>query len=332
MAGMVVKSDMLNPNEVYQQTLLRAVKYNTVFEQKGLVNTANITGHEYVRWFRVNRVDPGTPSDSALGDGVNPSETSMSIEKITGTIAWYGAYAKVSAAARQIDPVKATAAFTKVIGEMARETRENIIRDEYLSNTTNTFWANSVTQRTNVVAKVSETDLKKMFRTMEKAGAEKITKIVKAGSGQNTYPIEACYLMYVTPDQAMDIRGLTNFTKTAEYSNPDVAFEGEFGACCGWRFISSNLMTGAVVSGGGSTAYTGLANDGTRANVHRAICIGAEALGTANLDGGIESIVKSEDQIGGALNMFSTTGYKMAMCAEVFNTSWVMIYETAVTV
>ena len=331
----VVKSQMLNANEVYQQTLLKAVKYNSVFEQKGLVLGTNITGHEYVRWFRVNRVAPGDPGDQELGEGVNPTETAMSIEKVTGTIKWYGAFTKVTSAARQIDPVKATAQFTKVMGEMARETRENIIRDEYLSNSTNIRNASGAAAVTSINATVSEADLRNMFRTMEKAGAEKITQIVKAGAGNNTYPIEACYLLYVTPDQAMDIRALTNFKKTAEYSNPDVAFEGEIGACQGWRIISTNLLTASVLPGSaaaGGTSVTGhQTTDGSHCDVHRAIGIGKEALGVANLDGGIQSIVKSEEQIGGALNQYSTTGYKMAMCAETFNSNWVIIYRTAVS-
>ena len=327
---MITRTDMKNSNEVFQQILLKAVKLPSVFEQNGLVLKAKITGHDYVSWFRVPRINPGTPTP--LEDGVNPSETSVSVEKFTAKIDWYGAYTKVSTAAKKIDPVKVVAGFTKAIGELARETREILIRDAYLSNSSNTFYAKSVVGRTNVADVVSETDLKKMFRTLEKAGCEKITKIVKAGQGVNTYPIEACYLLYVSPDQAMDIRGLTSFIKVAQYSNPEVAFEGEIGSCCGFRIISTNFLTGAVVAGAGSTTTeTDKQATNGKCDVHRAIAIGSEALGVADLDGGIENIIQDEETVGGPLKQFSTTGYKMAMATKVVNTNAVMIYETAVS-
>ena len=330
MANEVVRTDMKNSNEVFQQILLKAVKYASVFEQAGLVLKAKITGHDYVSWFRVTRLDPGTPTQ--LQDGVNPSATAVSTEKYTAQIGWYGAYAKISTAAKKIDPVKIVAGFTKAIGELARETREIIIRNAYLSNSSNTFYAGSVAGgRTDVLGVVTDTDLKKIYRTMEKAGCEKITKIVKAGAGQNTHPIEACYLMYVSPDQAMDVRGITGFLKVAEYSNPEVAFEGEFGSVHGFRFISTNFLTGAVLLGGGSGTDTGKQATDSYCDVHRAIVIGQEGLGVADLDGGIENIIMSEEQVGGPLKQFSTTGYKMAMTTKVVNTSAVLIYETAVS-
>ena len=326
---MITRTDMKNSNEVFQQILLKAVKLPSVFEQNGLVLKAKITGHDYVSWFRVPRINPGTPTP--LEDGVNPSETSVSVEKFTARIDWYGAYAKVSTAAKKIDPVKVVAGFTKAIGELARETREILIRDAYLSNSSNTFYANSVAGRTNVADFVSRIDLKKMFRTLEKAGCEKITKIVKAGQGVNTYPIEACYLLYVSPDQAMDVRGLADFIRVAQYSNPEVAFEGEIGSCYGFRIISTNFLTGAKVAGAGSSSTTGKQATSGKCDVHRAIAIGSEALGVADLDGGIENIIQDEETVGGPLKQFSTTGYKMAMAAKVVNTNAVMIYETAVS-
>jgi len=326
---MITRTDMKNSNEVFQQILLKAVKLPSVFEQNGLVLKAKITGHDYVSWFRVPRINPGTPTP--LEDGVNPSETSVSVEKFTARIDWYGAYAKVSTAAKKIDPVKVVAGFTKAIGELARETREILIRDAYLSNSSNTFYANSVAGRANVADFVSRIDLKKMFRTLEKAGCEKITKIVKAGQGVNTYPIEACYLLYVSPDQAMDVRGLTDFIRVAQYSNPEVAFEGEIGSCYGFRIISTNFLTGAKVAGAGSSSTTGKQATSGKCDVHRAIAIGSEALGVADLDGGIENIIQDEETVGGPLKQFSTTGYKMAMAAKVVNTNAVMIYETAVS-
>ena len=39
----------------------------------------------------------------------------------------------------------------------------------------------------------------------------------------------------------------------------------------------------------------------------------------------------SEEQVGGPLKQFSTTGYKMAMTTKVVNTNAIAILESAVT-
>jgi N4-gp56 family major capsid protein len=129
----------------------------------------------------------------------------------------------------------------------------------------------------------------------------------------------------------MDIRGLADFIRVAQYSNPEVAFEGEIGSCYGFRIISTNFLTGAKVAGAGSSSTTGKQATSGKCDVHRAIAIGSEALGVADLDGGIENIIQDEETVGGPLKQFSTTGYKMAMAAKVVNTNAVMIYETAVS-
>lgn len=326
----VKRPDMKNTNAVFQKILLKTVKYAPVFEQKGVVLNAKITGSDYVSWFRVNRI-AASDNPTELSDGVNPSETAVTTDKFTGTISWYGIFAKVASAAKKIDPVMIVSGFTKAIGEHARETREIIIRNEFIGSGASIAYANAVNTIGDVVATISETDLKKLFRTMEKAGAEKITKIVKGTAAENTHPVEACYLLYVSPDQAMDVRGLTNFTKVADYSNPDIAFEGEIGNDCGFRIISTNFLTGVVGAGLGSGTTTGKQYTSAHCDVHTAIAVGAEVIGVADLDGGIENIIKDEKEIGGALEQFSTTGYKMGMCAETLNSSWIALYKTAVS-
>lgn len=327
--NIVTIADMRNPNEFFQKTLLKRVKYDSVFEQFAL--KGSVVGMEYVSWFRVNRIAPGSPTQ--LGDE-NPSPLATTTEKITGQVGWYGAYAKIGRKAKAVDPVKATLEYTEVVGDHGRETREMIMRDALISDAETVYYANAVNGRTDVIAAISETDLRKLFRTMEKNGAEKITEIVTGADRDNTHPVEACYVMVISPDQAYDVRGLTNFTKCADYSNPSVRFQNEIGNCMGWRFIVSNFMTGIVSAGGGGATVTGKQSTGegsaARCDVHKAIALGKEAFGIADLES-LESILKSEKEAGGPLNMYSTTGYIMAMTAKGLNSDWFAIYETAVS-
>lgn len=322
--NIVTMADMKNPNEFFQQVLLRRIRYDSVFEQFAL--KGKVEGMEFVSWFRVNRVNPGSPTQ--LGD-TNPSPLAITTEKITGQVGWYGAYAKIGRKAKKIDPVKATTEYTEVVGDHGRETREMIMRDSILSGATSIYYADAVAGRANVSSVINNTDLKRIFRALEKQGAEKITDIVVGEDRDNTHPVEACYIMIVDPDQALDVRALSGFTKCADYSNPSVRFKNEIGAAEGFRFLSSNYMTGVVLPNAGSATVAGkISAGGTNCDVYRAIALGKEAFGIADLET-MESILKSEQEAGGPLNMFSTTGYIMAMTSKALNPAWFTIYETA---
>jgi len=323
--NIVTIADMKNPNEFFNKVLLKRIKYDSVFEQFAL--KGKVEGMEYVSWFRVNRAVPGSPAQ--LGD-TNPSPLQITTDKITGQVGWYGAYAKIGRKAKKIDPVKATTEYTEVVGDHGRETREMIMRDSIISGAASVYYGGNVAGgRADVLAAINNVDLKRIFRSLEKQGAEKITDIVVGQDRDNTKPVEACYVMIVDPDQALDVRALTGFTKCADYSDPSVRFKNEIGACDGFRFISSNFMTGLVLPGAGSSTTTGkITTASSKCDIYRAIALGKEAFGIADLES-MESILKSESEIGGALNMFSTTGYIMAMTAKPLNTAWFTVYETA---
>jgi N4-gp56 family major capsid protein len=325
--NIVTIADMKNPNEFFQKVLLRRIKYDSVFEQFAL--KGKVEGMEFVSWFRVNRLNPGTPTQ--LGD-TNPSPLQITTDKITGQVGWYGAYAKIGRKAKKIDPVKATTEYTEVVGDHGRETREMIMRDSIISGATSVYYAGAVAGRANVSGVFANADLKRIFKGLEKQGAEKITEIVVGAAKDGTRPVEACYIMIVDSDQALDVRALTGFTKCADYSDPSVRFKNEFGACEGFRFISSNFMTGVIVPGAGSTTVAGkISTNTTNCDVYRGIALGKEAFGIADLET-MESILKTENEIGGPLNMFATTGYIMAMTSKALNPQWFTIYETAASV
>jgi N4-gp56 family major capsid protein len=323
--NIVTIADMKNPNEFFNKVLLRRVKYDSVFEQFAL--KGKVEGMEFVSWFRVNRVAPGSPTK--LGD-TNPSPLKITTDKITGQVGWYGAYAKIGRKARKIDPVKATTEYTEVVGDHGRETREMIMRDGIISGTTSAFYAAAGTARTDVGTVIAKADLLKIFRSLEKQGAEKITEIVVGQDRANTKPVEECYVMIISYDQAKDVRDMQGFTKCADYSDPSVRFKNEIGAGFGFRFITSAFMGDLVVLNAGSTTTTGMQAGAARCDVHRAIALGKEAFGIADLET-MESILKSEAEAGGPLNMFSTTGYIMAMTSKALNPNWFVIYETAVS-
>ena len=318
----------INNQKDYQQTLLKAMVVAPVFEQFGM--RGKVTGTKYVAWNRVNRITPGTPA--TLGLGKNPSPLTVTPEELTATVDWYGAYAKIPRQSEVTDPNGQVKGIIKAVGTHGNETREIIIRDALHSAVSSVYYANN-TSRTTVVATPSVTDLRRISRSMFKNGATKITKIIKGGSGENTYPIPACYVIIAHPDTQTDWLGISGFLRTSQYAEPNAAFIGELGTIDEFRVIISNQCTyiPGSASAGGAYGGTKLSDDSSHCNVYPCLIFGEEAFGVSDLEK-LETILKSKEQAGGALNMFSTAGYLMAMVAKLLNGNWCYQYEVAASI
>jgi N4-gp56 family major capsid protein len=90
-------------------------------------------------------------------------------------------------------------------------------------------------------------DIFNAYTDLEVGGAEFITEIVPASPNEATIPVDACYIMVVTPYQAKTIKQLTGFEPRYKYSNPKAAYLGEIGSMGGMRIISANILTGGVL-------------------------------------------------------------------------------------
>lgn len=321
------KSNVGNVNTLYYKTLLRAFSLNPVYKQFALAPT--VKGVDSITFYRVN--DLSSTTHPTLVDGVNPSSLDADVDTIKLTLAQYGAYLEYAASVADIQPVDLIGPFTKKIGKLGADVQEQIIQDELLT-ATNINYASSVSNRGAVGAALTADDIYSAHTDLEVGGAELITEIVPASDKTATIPVDECYIMVVTPYQAKTVKQLTGFEARYKYSNPNAAFVNEIGSIGGMRIISANILSGGIVAGSatvGSGTTTGLRSTASHCDVHRAIAFGKEAFGAGVGANGIKSIVKTPAEIGGALEMTGTTGYKMDYACEILNQDYIIVIESA---
>jgi N4-gp56 family major capsid protein len=322
-----VKANAGNTNTLFHKTLLRAFSLNPVYRQFALSPT--VKGVDSITFYRVNDLD--STVHPTLVDGVNPSSLDADVDTVKITLAQYGAYLEYAASVADIQPVDLIGSFTKKIGKLGADVLEQIIQDELLT-AANINFASSAANRGAVGAALTADDIYAVYTDLEVGGAELITDIVPASDKTATIPVDACYILVVTPYQAHTVKKLTGFEPRYKYANPNAAFVGEIGSIGGMRIISNHILNGGIVPGSatvGSATITGLRSTASHCDVHRAIAFGKEAFGAGIGANGIKSIVKSPAEIGGALEMTGTTGYKADFACEILNQDYVAIIESA---
>lgn len=118
--------------------------------------------------------------------------------------------------------------------------------------------------------------------------------------------INGYYIALIHPSVAEDLRESNEWKEYHKYNNVEPIYKGEIGTLHGVRFIESTecKVHGNATSGGYATYDT--------------LFLGAKAYGILDPEGeGMEMIVKDKSVIGGALELFSTIGYKFCHGAKI---------------
>lgn len=111
------------------------------------------------------------------------------------------------------------------------------------------------------------------------------------------------YVALIHPSVVFDLRG-KEWEEYHKHTNPAPIFKGEIGELHGVRFVETN--NAKIWKEEGKDA------------VYATLFLGAKAYGVLKPDGeGTEMIVKTESEIGGPINQFSTIGYKFCHGAKI---------------
>ena len=113
------------------------------------------------------------------------------------------------------------------------------------------------------------------------------------------------YVAVVHPHIAYDLRKNPDWLEAHKYAAPEQIFNGEIGELHGVRFIESNLAP--IIK-----------EDGDSKATYKTMFFGKDAFGVVDPEGsGMETIVKTKEQVGGPLNQFSTIGTKFEIAAKI---------------
>lgn len=267
-----------------------------------------------------------------LVEGVNPTAEQLAKTDVTATPYTYGQYVEIT---DEIDMTVEDKVLTEaqvLLGESAGLTLDTIYRD-ILNAGTAYFRAGGVTNRTDIITKLTTTDLNKALRALRNNKAKYFTKSIKASTGVGSVPIRASYYAIVHPDMIYDIEGLTGFVPVSQYGDPSSAHENEIGAYKNLRFIETTEAK-VFADGGGSAVTGGLkyTTANSACDVYTMLIFGMDAYGVVDLKGhAMQSIIKPFGAGDDPLNRVATAGWKAKSTCVILNDAFMYRVEAGVS-
>lgn len=250
--------------------------------------------------------------EAVLAENVIPDGQELSVQTINAEISQFGRYIKIGDVAEKtmIDPILAEG--TKKIADQASRIANKITREKMLEGT-------NVMYCPKVAADGSETEVTSRD-DLDKSCKLRVKDIFKAATqlkSVNAPKIGDSYVATIHPNVAFDImmEAGDKWIDIQKYSNPEAIFKGEIGKIGGVRFVESTECK--IYNESGSNA------------VYCTFVMGEEAYATTGLEGvGIEHIFHDKHEIGGALDQFSTVGWKLFKTAEILKDDYLIRIES----
>jgi len=244
------------------------------------------------------------PEAERLQEAVIPEGAVLRASAINIPIDQYGRYVTISDILdmRAIDPVALHAA--EEVGWAGQLKYEKLIRT-VLQGTANVLFADAMTADGDYVstpttrAELAEAASNVAFLTPRMVNkAVTILKKANAPAYQG-----GKYLAVVHPSVAEDLRNSKGWIEAHQYAHPEEIYNGEIGELHGVRFVESTLSPIVMQDG---------------VAVYQTFFFGRDAFAVIDPEGGgMETIIKSRDQVGGPLIQFSTVGVKFEMGAGI---------------
>ena len=298
--------DLSTLNKVFTDTaLLDNARDKLIFAQLGKklnLPAGKGTSMEIRRFKTLGRI-------TKLTEGVIPAGKKMSQVAITVTIAQYGDYVTISdmLSNHAIDDVKLAA--LEELGASAGLTNDLLVRNTLIGGT-QILYADATNKTTGAYDSTPSTEaqLQTKLATLNCNLTSDVllkarTQIYKSAKGLK-YTGEY-YLAVVHPDVVEDLRRDKDWIEAHKYAAPEEIFTGEVGRLHGIRFLESNLAP--VIKKSGQTYAT-----------YKTMIFAKDAFAVLDIEGGgMETIIKSKEEIGGPLNQFGTVGVKTSFGCRI---------------
>jgi len=291
----------------YDTELLENHRDQLIFAQLGRKQGLPARRGRTIEWRKWNTL----PLCSALTEGVIPSGEKLGMTSINVALAQYGEYVAVTdlLELHALDDVIAGA--VEELGAAGGKTHDLLVRN-VLKGSANILFADAY--NSSGVKQTRPTSKATLIYAINTSGytcnltADMVNQAVtnlKVG-GAPTFQ-GGKYVAVVHPHIAYDLRNDKDWIEAHKYASPEQIFNGEIGELHGVRFIESNLAP--IIK---ST------NDSDAVATYKTMFFGKDAFGVVDPEGsGMETIVKTKEQVGGPLNQFSTIGTKFEIAAKI---------------
>ena len=297
--------DTLTPTmkTFYDTELLENHRDQLIFAQLGRKQGLPARRGRTIEWRKWNTL----PLCSALTEGVIPTGEKMGMTSINVALAQYGEYVAVTdlLELHALDDVIAGA--VEELGAAGGKTHDLLVRN-VLKGGSNILFADAYnssgvkqtrpTTKAELITAIGSYTCNLTSDMINQA----VTNLKVGGapffSGNK-------YVAVVHPHIAYDLRNDKDWIEAHKYASPKQIFNGEIGELHGVRFIESNLAP--IIKDEGDNKAT-----------YKTMFFGKDAFGVIDPEGaGMETIVKTKDQVGGPLNQFSTIGTKFEIAAKI---------------
>ena len=297
-------TDTLTPTmkTFYDTELLENHRDQLIFAQLGRKQGLPARRGRTIEWRKWNTL----PLCSALTEGVIPSGEKLGMTSINVALAQSGQSVAVTdlLELHALDDVIAGA--IEELGAASGKTYDILVRN-VLKAGSNIIFADVYNGDTYSSTPASKSDLitgiTSYTANLTPDMVNKAVTNLKVG-GAPTFSGNK-YVAVIHPHVAYDLRKSKDWIEAHKYASPEQIFNGEIGELHGVRFIESNLAP--IIKDEGDTKAT-----------YKTLFFGKDAFGVVDPEGsGLETIVKTKEQVGGPLNQFSTIGAKMEVAAKI---------------
>lgn len=299
-------TDDLTPTmkSFYDTELLENHRDQLIFAQLGRKQGLPARRGKTVEWRKWNTL----PLCSQLTEGVIPTGEKLGMTSINVSLAQYGEYVAVTDQLQlhALDDVIAGA--VEELGAAGGKTHDILVRN-VLKGGTNILFADAYNRSTGAYdsTPATESALQTKLATLDcNLTPDMINKAftnLQVG-GAPTFS-GGKYVAVVHPHVVYDLRKHPDWIEAHKYASPQQIFNGEIGELHNVRFVVSNLAP--IIKSAGQTYAT-----------YKTLFFGKDAFGVVDPEGaGMETIVKTKEQVGGPLNQFSTIGTKFEIAAKI---------------
>ena len=315
------------------KTLLNRAEPYVILEKFGQTTPLPSNSTKIMKFRRYNALDN---SVKGLIEGVTPPASKVSVTDVTCTLVQYGDRIVISDVVQDTHEDQVLNENMGVLGEQAAQMME-IMRYGILKGGSNVIYANG-TARSGITTPVQTSTatptnaiMRRVTRALKRQNAKKITKILGAGAGFNTVPVNAAFVAICHPDLEGDIRALPNFTPVEQY--PQITpFASELGKCEDIRYVTSTLCTPWADAGG--AVGSNISTAGSATDVYPILVFGADAFALTALKGMFSitpTVVNKKPTDSDPLAQRTHIGWKSMQSCVILNDLWMCRVEVACT-
>lgn len=281
----------------YDTNMLINHRDKLIYSQLGQKQSLPAGHGRSVEWRKWNTL----PNLEELVEGVIPTGKKLGMTSVNVQLTQYGEYVSVTdlLELHALDNVIAGA--TEELGAASGKTNEILVRN-VLVNNPNILFADAYNGTTYVSTPSTEAALQTALASYQcNLTYDMVNKAATNLETGGADPFsDGNYVAVVHPHVAYDLRKDPEFKEIHKYAHPEELYNGEIGEIAGVRFLKSRLAP--IIKSAGQTYAT-----------YKTLFFGKDAFGYIDPAGaGLQTIIKTKEQIGGPLNQFSTINLRVA--------------------